>query len=73
MGERYFGKKFYEKYNAIKDAVAQHIIDANGQLADFSYLLPDNDFIRLRSANEGLRENGRTKLVTQIQKLFLTE
>lgn len=73
MGERYFGKKFYEKYNAIKDAVAQHNIDANGQLADFSYLLPDNDFIRLRSANEGLRENGRTKLVTQIQKLFLTE
>lgn len=70
MGERYFGKKFYEKYDAIKDAIARHIIDANGQLADFSYLLSDNDFIRLRSANEGLRENGRTKLVKEIQKLF---
>lgn len=70
MGEKYFGDKFYEKYDAIKDTISRHIIAGNGQTADFSYILKDQDFIRLRSVNEGLREHGRQKLVTEIQKLF---
>ena len=72
IGELYFEKRFYEKYDAIRDAIAQHIANANGRLADFSYTLDDNDFIRLRSSNEGLRENGRIKLATEIRKFIST-
>lgn len=68
MGEYYFGDTFYQKYNGLRNTLARHITEGGGQLVDLSYLLGGNDFISLRSTNEGIREAGRRKLAAEIKK-----
>lgn len=58
-GERYFEKSFFRTYNALKDAIYFHIVENGGKVLDLSYFLEEEDFISLRSTNEGIRENGR--------------
>lgn len=62
LGEKYFGNIFFEKYNEIKDTIYDHIIDKKGKVLDLSYFLTLDDFIYLRSTNEGIREMGRKKI-----------
>ena len=66
MGEHYFGDVFYQKYNAIRGILTRLITEGGGQTVDLSYLLGSDDFISLRSTNEGIREAGRKKLAAQI-------
>lgn len=61
MGEQYFGDVFYQKYEAIRDIVIKHIAERKGKTLDLSYVLKKDDFICLRSTNEGIREQGRKK------------
>lgn len=61
MGEKYFGNRFYKKYNQIKDVIYDHIIERKGRILDLSYFLTEDDFICLRSTNEGIKEDGRKK------------
>ena len=62
LGEKYYGKVFYEKYNKVKDIIYNHIIDKRGKVLDLSFFLSLDDFIYLRSTNEGIRETGRRKI-----------
>ena len=44
----------------------RHIINGKGSILDLSYLLPQGDFICLRSTNEGILEHGRKLIAEKI-------
>lgn len=66
MGEKYFGQTFYEKYEKIRDELTICIENNKGIVLDISYELKENDFICLRSTNEGMTAAGREKTVKLI-------
>ena len=63
-GEEYFGDEFRTRYGEIITVLQRHIINGKGSILDLSYLLPQGDFICLRSTNEGILEHGR-KLIAE--------
>lgn len=70
MGERYFGDTFYQRYEAIRDVVTKHIAEGKGKVLDLSYALGQDEFICLRSTNEGIREMGRKKIAALIEEIL---
>lgn len=71
IAEDYFGKDFYIKYEKIRDGIKKHIEEGGGLFLDLSYILGKEDFISVRSTNEGIRENGRVKIAHIIRKYIL--
>lgn len=70
VGERYFPDTFYTRYEKIRDCVMEHVLKEKGKILDESYSLDEEDFISLRSVNEGIKEDGRKKLVKDIQSIL---
>ncbi len=67
QGVKYFGNKFYELYEAIRDVIISHIEMSHGHVIDASYLLKESEFISVRSSNEGMNSLGRRKLAELIE------
>lgn len=67
MGIEYFGKNFYVKYEKNRDAVISQICKNGGTCLDLSYLLKKDDFISIRSCQEGFYNNGRMKIWSKIK------
>ena len=65
-GEEYFGDEFRTRYGEIITVLQRHIINGKGSILDLSYLLPQGDFICLRSTNEGILEHGRKLIAEKI-------
>lgn len=66
LGELYFKDDFYERYNKIRDVICECIVSRKGTVLDMSYQLTQDDFISLRSTNEGIKEDGRNKIAQAI-------
>lgn len=67
-GEEYFGEAFYEKYEKITREIAACIEENGGTVLDLSYVLKHTEFISIRSTNEGMTSEGRTKVAGMIKE-----
>lgn len=65
------GNLFSERYERIRARLADEINkyeDDDCSVCDLSYLLPKEDFISVRSINEGYRYSGRLKIMQKIDE-----
>lgn len=70
LGEEYFHELFFERYGAICEMVECKVKRKKANYLDLSYLLPRSNFITIRSASEGIKEDGRRKMVKEIEKII---
>lgn len=70
MGVEYFGENFFIKYEKNRDAVISHICKYGGKCLDLSYILQKEDFISIRSCQEGYYNSGRMKIWGKIKNVW---
>lgn len=71
-GERLFPLDFCKRYDFIRNNISKYAKGTHIHLIDQSYLLTKHSFISIRSINEGIREEGRKKIVKDLMEHLST-
>lgn len=70
MGLDFFSNEFIEKYEKNKAVVCDCIVYEKGVFCDMSYQLHRDQFIAIRSTNEGIYSEGRNEIYSRV-KMYL--
>lgn len=70
LGLELFGSAFIDKYEKNKAEICDHILDEKGLYCDLSYQLHKDQFMSIRSSNEGIFSKGRNEIYNRV-KMFL--